>query len=1398
MKRPSAIATIVLLVLGCSTNDPEPDTDAGFKHERVSMPVHCWSTLHAGGLFPLAGDDLAVSYRPSAAYAKTLLISRDEGRTFERTVGTMEKPPITYRSTLMSSSGVFPIGNDGDFVSLAGLYGASRMPGYYDKFKGDEWLVVSHKGVTRDLLGKEQSFTLSNGTRTGLVWEVSDELHVAGEGVFLYASFDKGQSWEVIGWRLDRNGYPKIRADVGVAVLAFRKELAIVSDHRLSNRHYAVRPGEDPVDLGIGASIGRDIDFLTTDVGFYEDGIIFVTAGQGPGRQLVAQNIDGSNRRTWAYPASASAGVDFVEDTEGTLWLLPRGISFSDEKPVIIRFRRGADAPETVDLDFGPAGFAGVEAAVARADGRLLFSARTNTPSRHFSSGMLCEVGPGVTQGIEPLVVEPLSAAVENPGQVVRVARVGAGSVVSDRFHRTAAGKVYATNGNELRVGPPDMPLLFSSAAADSLPADGSLPGTEGYRPDTILSASDTMVETSFWFPSQLNDAQAPRTQYASWDLTTGETSNRGEFPFGNDQVFDVQEVFRKRLLTTSYGTWHNSELYGIADRRQRNKFPRELIVGQGHGVLFDNGYQYERALRAEDKDVVAIRFDPAAGRVPDINDCLVAPPLPSHCLTLEDADVVAARFDANGDLYVLDFRHGRVMLHPKGAGADGWKKVAEGFASPSDLRIESRNGTTVVLVYDADIFAFVPSDKVAVAWRPSQEPVLANAELAADTGERDILGCMVDGPCVDLKATGGVLSGDGTLCIPGKRFGSAGRLEFDGKEVPTLLWSDPEVCFTGSSITSTSDGLLTLVTESGAQSAPIAWHAPSTFVEWQVPAVVTASTPIVITGTNLKNGTGLAVAGGIFASATDTRVEIRVPETGDVTVSIGQASTSRRIEVTPEVVRTCRGGPTQGCELVATGLGAGKGTAKIGGVAASIVDWRAPRVSLSWPVGLAAGDHALELTTATGQSVQSTATVLENDVHVLISAGLGGLLSYSQPRPTVTPFGTLMGAKSLSQYTPLSELVGVSPAGEAWRQSLGATLGGTAIHVVEYEGDTLVFGRTQAGLVAYRVGLPVAPNVTPVLTEIGTANIAFTTSVGLIDGRVVATVIEAAQTRIVELQMDSIVNRVIKLRDIVRHPMMYGGTGSELFGQGAWVVSDGVYLGECRNLTRRGEMLFVPIADDAGYLKASTQVSAAVAGTESRVLSCTTFDDGSMAWVQREGSGVERLLTWKPQASQAPVEILVLPSTLPGVGQTTADRLPGVLDLQAGDNGDWIFLLANRQPTHGALDHGLTVARWQSVDNTWHFGESFGVSTALEAGELCVGPQATCTVGFGTSGCGPAACPVSSNRQEPRASVHPQTGYLVREGGSVHVFYEVKNTERTPDVLFAGVELQHVLLEVP
>jgi len=1392
MTRHAALAALTLFALGCPGIDRGSDADADVAYERVSIPVHCWSTLPAAGLFPLAGDDLAGSY------ANLMLISRDEGRTFERTVGTMVRPDVTYRSALAASLGVFPIGADGDFVSLSTLYGASRLAGPEDTFRGDEWLVVSHKGVTRDLLGEEASFTLSNETQTGLVWEVSDELRIAGEGVFLYASHDQGQSWEVIGWRVERNGYPTVSDHV--AVLAFPDDLAIISDHRLSNRHYAVRPGESPVDLGIGASIGRDIDFLTTDVGFYEDGIIFVTSPEGA-RQVVAQNIDGSNRRTWAYPAGAAANVEFVEDTEGTLWMLPRYISFTGEKPVIVRFRAGAEGPEIVDLDFGPAGISGVDAAVARADGRLLLSVRPEAKSRHFSSMMLCEVGPGVTQGIEPLRVEPLSAALENEGQVVRVARVADGTTVSDRFHRTPAGKVYATNGNELRVGPPDMPPLFSSAAAHTLPEDGSYPATEGYRPDTILSASDTTVETSFWFPSQLNDAQAPRTQFASWDLTTGETSSRGEFPFGNDQVFDVQEVFRKFLLTTRYGTWHSSEVYGIADRQQRNKFPRELIVGQGYGVLFNKSYTYERYVQAQDRPAVGIRFNPAAERVPEIDDCLGAPPHPSYCLTLEDADLVAARFDANGDLYVLDFRYGRVMLHPKGAGADGWIKVAEGFASPSDLRIASRDGKTVVLVYDADIFAFVPSpDRVAVAWQPPAAPVFADAELAADTGERDLLGCLLEGgPCVDHKAMGGVLSGDGTLCIPGSGFGEAGRLEFDGKEVSTLGWSDSEVCFSGSSLPTTSDGLLTLVASSGARSAPVAWHAPSAFGDWQLPAVVTASTPIVISGSNLKDGAGVTVTGGIFASATDTRVEIFVPETGDVTVSIGQASTSRRVEVLPDVVKPCRGGPAQGCELIATGLGRAEGTVTVAGLSAEVRDWRPPRVSIHWPVGLSAGEHALEITTASGQSGQSTAAFLDNDTHVLVDGvGLGGLASYVQARPAVTPFGLLMGTKSYSQYTPNAMLAGVTAADEPWRLSLGAVLGGTAVHILEYEGDTLLFGRTNSGLVAYRVAAPVAPDVTPTLTEIGTANIDFTTSMGLVDGRVVATVIEGAQTRIVELQMGSIVNSVIGVREIVRHSATYGQTGNAPAGPGAWVVSDGVYLGECHNLLKRGEMFFVPIADDAGLLKASEPLNSGVSQPESRILACATLADGSMAWVQREGLGDERVWTWKPQDAQAPTEVLVLPPTLPGVGQTSDADLPGVLDIQPGDGGDWFFLLANRQPQAGGLDHGLTVARWQSSDDTWHLGDAFGISTALELGELCLGPIKTCATGFGTNGCGPAACPVSSLRQEQRASVHPQSGYIVRDGDDFHVFYEVKNTERTPGVLFAGFELQHVRVPAP
>src|SRR5690606_11529359 len=119
----------------------------------------------------------------------------------------------------------------------------------------------------------------------------------------------------------------------------------------------------------------------------------------------------------------------------------------------------GADAPVRLDLDFEAATFDGVPAALARSDGRLLFSARTKPPSerkgtRDFGSTMFCETGSSVVQGVEPMDVVPLGEA-PVAGEMVRVARVGAGTSVGDRFQMTPAGAVWATYHGQLRDGPP-------------------------------------------------------------------------------------------------------------------------------------------------------------------------------------------------------------------------------------------------------------------------------------------------------------------------------------------------------------------------------------------------------------------------------------------------------------------------------------------------------------------------------------------------------------------------------------------------------------------------------------------------------------------------------------------------------------------------------------------------------------------------------------------------------------------------------------------------------------------------------------------------------------------------------------------------------------------------------
>jgi hypothetical protein len=1392
--------TLTAAPAGCDLRkDDDPSTQTPPTVVGTPLPIHCVSTAHADALFGLDDQTVAVSFRPrTGGTSLALLFTDDNGRTFTRPVGSQTGNGGDYRSVVESSTGVFAVDDD-YYVSVSGLVGISRLPSGVrpgeDRSSVGDWLVIGERGGdTQDLRGERTTIPLPTGSVPGLLWTIDAQRRVATDDVFIYASHDAGATWQVIGWR----GFSR-DASLPLTTAAARTDLVIL-ERDASSDYYWVRPGGQPTKLGL-----RD---RAVDIGLFGDQVVYVS--QRPSgshnfvQELVVTSLDGTERRTWPWPADVSSLVRFVEGDDGTLWIYPRQHASADDEIPLMRLTPGPEPTlERIALDLEAAGYGGIVDAIARPDGRLLMSVYPDQPAagligRHFGETMLCEVGPGVTQGVEPIVVEPLSATLDKPGQAVRIARIGEGSSVSDRFFRTPSGLVYATYGGRIRLGPSDVRAL-----------DPDLPDVgpnspRGYSSSTFIEATDELIRAAFWAPSNLIDP--PKSQLVSWDPVKRTVVGTDALPFGNEGVFDVQALYGRRYLTTQKGAYSEAELRDVTAPADRTGLPRYAVVGEGQGVLFDDTYQVERGVLARDFPSYLQRFDPLAGRMPGVADCLFTDPLPATCVPIDDADPVAARFAPDGDLYVLDFRHGRVMVLPAGDddGA-GWTTIATGFLTPSDLRLTTVDGALVVMVYDGDLFAFVPQPGVVVNGRATSGSAPSPAAIAADSGARDFKGCLASGPCADPTPI--PLAPSGEACVTGERFGdAAGTLLFDGREVAPSRWSDAEICVTVGALATGRDGLLTVVDAAGARSAPVPVHAPSRITSWDIPAVVTPHTVITVRGDNLQDGVGLEVSGALVKSAGSEQIELLLPTGADVQVTLdGENLGGQGINITPEIVRGCTGAASQPCEVIALGLEGTLGTATIGGQAAEVLRWRPPIVTLAWPAGLSPGTHTVTLTSA-DLTAEGTVTLQAHPTTTLIDeAPFPRALTYRQPRPVWTDFGLLVGGNTFSEYTAQSVIVGVRRSDDGdgggivpLQRYMTSFLAGNPLQVLPFGDDTLVFGPNEV----HRLRA-----VSPEDGYIGVAAIWPATGVGgfsgagVIDGELVAVFRDVANERTliatVALPAGGAVSVVLTPLTTVAGLFGSGGSASPVT-HGAWVTDGGVYLGECHNLTKPPRLSYVPIArDGGGALAAGDEVYVEYGDPNEPLLACATLSDGGVVWVQRKAAG-EQILTWRPDAT-TPVLVATLPATLPGVGQTDSEGRAGVLDVIAGDDGDWLLLLADRE----SEAHGLRVVRWRASDGTWHEGAPFGTSTRVEPGELCLGPLAAnqCGEGLGRLGCAPLACPVRPKGRSSRPAIQPQTGYLTRDpddAAVVHVIFQVSNLDRTPGYLLGGTEVQHTIVDLP
>lgn len=1368
--RATFLIFISLLALGCPGED-EPVPSVGFDYPLESKPLHCWTSAHVWQMHDL-GEQIAISYRPNrhdnvnVSMAFLTLLTSDEGRSFERPVGTQSPPSgEVYRGPLEASTGWFSLPN-GFAMSQRGIAGVSRLPGPEDPYTDFDWLLfLDTENQATDVLANAESLTMSNGETSIRVWR-HEGITVADTGVWYYASTDE-TNWEVVGFR---QAADDIQAYGGLSLVNIEGNTnAVIAQDRGNGQFYLIRPGQPPQPTGVGNS--NAYTRVAESIGVVEDKVVLLEGkrfSDGSGNvSLVIQDFDGKQISRWPWPSMLTNRAKFASSGDGTIWVLTEVPSFSQDQPGVVMIAPGQD-PVRLDLDWEAATFDGVPTAIGRPDGRVLFSARTRENSarkgtRHFGSTMFCELGPGVEQGIEPMDTKDLYEAPQ-PGEVIRIARIGAGTSVSDRFQMTPAGTVWATYYGELRDGPPDQTPVVLDA-----PANGDLPALQGYVPNTFLDYWDTGFVTTMYTPSNLLDP--PKTQRLRIDYTQPQNSSRTALAFGDEQVYDVQTSFGTQFWTTDEGTFLEEDMT-ITNPDDRRTWGRRLIFGKQHAFTVDDGYTYERAVRGLAKPVQMARFDLLNGRVPDIKAC-EEEPSPEYCIPLEDSDLVAMRVNDQGGLYAVDFRHGRVVyLAPA---TTEFETVAEGFLSPSDLQIRSRDGKEVVLVYDGDIFAFTPTPGV-VARRTFQNSRASSEDLIG----KDHLSCAgEDTPCVLWEGFKG-LAPD-TNCVPGRNFGSAGTLEVNGAEIEAT-WTDSSICVNVDDLPETNT-LLRITREDGATTRPVPWLAPRALSGFQVPELVTPSTPVRVSGSNLQDGFQIS-ANGMMISASDSVIEFLVPQTTALVLNLEGIDYLQNVEVLPEIRTSCMSSASAPCELAVVGLPNVPGSVTIGGLEAEVLEWRNPRLHVAWPEGLTPGEHEIQIIVEEGVA-KGTVELLERATDVLIGratipTALGPLL----PRPVKTPFGWLGGARSFIQLMQRSSLYGVNEDGAFSSEILGIS-GAATIQVVSNGTDTFVIGND--GLEISLLRVVASEGDRPVELELlgklsGPGATGFVAGAGYIEDELIVVTKTFDAATISRLDPITLQTEVITTFDAA---FGWENVGENYF-HGAWVKPEGVYLSDCYQTSEINTARYIPLSRDESGVWTTGQAESPGQGVAKIV--CAPTDEG-FAWVEWRGDHFE-IFEFVPGGGFGELQTAI-PTDLPGTLIDTETLEHGVLDIAATAEG-WAVLLADR-----SVEPGLQIAFWNQSTDTWTLGEKFGNTSLVEPGEICVGPVPAnmCEPGLGEFGCAPLACPVLSNAQRYRNSNHAGPGYLMADEGQWRAFYQVLNTERESGFL-GGVEVQHKVVE--
>lgn len=1347
------------------------DAGTSFRHE--AMRVHCRASapLIRLELISKTPEVMLGSWAPrlgaNATSAQAALLSTDRGASFEVIPSQFDGPPAVF-STLAAVDCSYVHGSL--WATTASLQGSA----------GDKDLLLT---IVADGRGRQLRATVADVTHAGVrfdaVWKYDATRWFLRSNDWVYVTTDAGQSvkrlrpvcWKslpghqlmpTVAWSADSIWFHDVADDLN----NFYRRDGATAPRKVELNELPPFPSEQNRPNFHLANWGERL--VTTD---------------GP-RLWVAEP---PSFKTWTQLESPPSLVgkageitaigSFSTDPDGNLWAV------STPPFTVLRYRPNETRPVVIDFDVSPATARALTPIQFAADGTLVFSAQLS-PGRDLHEWATCEAGASITQRIDRLGTEPFDAV--HSGRVVRIARLQEGNELTDRLAVSPGGVIVGGAFGSVRAHGPGAPALYTTP-----PLGGRVDA--GVSPWAIHDADDTSVAVV-----RHNDpsvATGPATNLVRFDTRTGALLSL--LPLPTKQVLDVDVVADQRFhrlpqRTTELASWR-------APRPQDDPFDGvpswpDFVSNGRDAVVLTSLDVFENTARPG----FLSRQSAVRGRLTspcsNAGDAGLAP----GCLPMPPLAAIAARLTSDGTLYVLDRREGRVVQLDADGGT--FVDVARGFLSPSDLKLRPLpDGGVALLVYDGDVFAFVPERGVVKRARANEPPAVD----AFVEGARDLTDCLASGPCVAepvVELSG--LSG----CVTGRSFGDTSGALVAGAAASITSWSDTRVCFTFS--TSPVDDVLSVRRADGVRSNEVPFVGDGRVSSFELPSAVFSDTVLTVSGENLARAT---VQGATVLERGSAALKLRVENGGMQQVVVskrGAMLVSRAVNVKPKVERGCRAPASQRCTIVGTGLGDGSGMPQVtlDGAPVTVEAWSPSSLTFRWPAGVRVGQHTLQLPNEGTAQVEvlpptQARVVLSTDGQTTLG------LSYAHGRPVETPAGVLapvyrwalgsgVGAQLSTGLALVDQVEPSQPGKPTFAPNVNPAFldRGAALQTAKFGDDVYVLGtsamRTTGHLVRLTFDGGVVGPVRDVGDVAGPGNAVNPAGLGVVQGRLVMAVGSQLQplTWLRELQGDGGPGRAQPI------PRSFVTGSGDQQSVGTWFTANGVYFASCHSRSATAEVLYAPAGLDAGQLVFGP--AGAVFNAGPSLEACAATDDGLL--FVRGDENAETLYRHRPDAG---LELITqLPTTLPGARQrqtygSNVD-LPGLLDLAELPNGDVVVLLNESV----MAPKGLRLARFVKATQQWVVSPVVvPPATLAQRGEVCVGPftsTAACP-GWARWGCAPFACAVDVPEVFERDSVRIGEAELIIRGAEALVVFETTETSPLPSAR-GSTEVHAVTLPLP